>query len=137
MPTVQTHRELVLEHADHARLANLNGPLDEHLRQLELRLGVEIGNRGNQYRVSGIEPAVDVAAKLLRALYASTATETLSPPQINLALQESGVEALAQGDGLAATGVFSWAGAPRHPLRRCGTRRRRCGRRSRTSSRSR
>jgi len=105
MPSELTHRELVLEPADHARLANLNGPLDEHLRQLELRLGVEIGNRGNQYRVSGIEPAVDVAAKLLRALYASTATETLSPPQINLALQESGVEALAQGDGHAATGV--------------------------------
>ena len=105
MPSELTHRELVLEPADHARLANLNGPLDEHLRQLELRLGVEIGNRGNQYRVSGIEPAVDVAAKLLRALYASTATETLSPPQINLALQESGVEALAQGDGSAATGV--------------------------------
>ena len=45
MPSELTHRELVLEPADHARLANLNGPLDEHLRQLELRLGVEIGNR--------------------------------------------------------------------------------------------
>ena len=44
MPSELTHRELVLEPADHARLANLNGPLDEHLRQLELRLGVEIGD---------------------------------------------------------------------------------------------
>ena len=105
MPTALTHRELVLEPAEHARLANLNGPLDEHLRQLELRLGVEIGNRGNQYRISGDGHAVEVAAKLLRALYDATAHETLAPHQVNLALQESGVEALAAGDGTPGVAI--------------------------------
>ena len=47
------HRDFVLEPQDVERLANLAGPFDEHLRQLELRLGVEIANRGHVFRVSG------------------------------------------------------------------------------------
>src|SRR3970040_2085887 len=39
--------ELTLEPPDNERLANLCGPLDQHLRQIERRLGVEINNRGN------------------------------------------------------------------------------------------
>ena len=53
-----THRDITLEPDDGERLANLSGPFDEHLRQLELRLGVEIANRGNQFRVSGAEMSV-------------------------------------------------------------------------------
>ena len=40
--------------------SNLAGPFDEHLRQIELKLGVEIANRGNVFRVSG--PADSAAA---------------------------------------------------------------------------
>src|SRR5690349_12860426 len=39
--------EFALDPPDTERLANLAGPFDAHLRLLELRLGVEIGNRGN------------------------------------------------------------------------------------------
>ena len=37
-----THHEITLHPEDGERLANLSGPFDEHLRQVELRLGVEI-----------------------------------------------------------------------------------------------
>ncbi|WP_062534398.1 PhoH family protein [Mizugakiibacter sediminis] len=77
-----------------ARLANLCGPFDEHLRQIELRLGVEINNRGNLFRVIGEERAVKAAAKVLRDLYDTTAHETLEGQKINLYLAESGIDAI-------------------------------------------
>jgi phosphate starvation-inducible PhoH-like protein len=86
----------VLEPVDNARLANLCGPLDEHLRQLEQRLGIEIANRGNVFRVMGSDHAVAIAERVLRDLYRSTADETLSAAQVNVMLQESGVEVLAE-----------------------------------------
>ncbi|MEP6941015.1 MAG: PhoH family protein [Rudaea sp.] len=90
------HRELALEPADGARLANLSGPFDEHLRQIELRVGVEIANRGNLFRISGSQPQIRVAERVLRDLYAATENETLNGAQINLRLSESGIDALEQ-----------------------------------------
>ncbi|ODS63520.1 MAG: phosphate starvation-inducible protein PhoH [Arenimonas sp. SCN 70-307] len=84
-----THRDFVLEPQDVGRLANLAGPFDEHLRLLELRLGVEIANRGHVFRVTGEEKPVDVAEKLLRALYDETATEVLDPHKLHLRLGEA------------------------------------------------
>lgn len=100
-----SYRDLILEPENNERLANLAGPLDEHLRQIELRLGVEINNRGNQYRVIGDERSVALAAKLLHALYDATETETLDGHAINLHLQESGIEALAERDAGEAQDV--------------------------------
>jgi phosphate starvation-inducible PhoH-like protein len=91
-----THRDIALEPSDNERLANLSGPFDEHLRQIEVRLGVEINNRGNLFRIIGGERAVQLTERLLRDLYASTADETLTPHALNLRLQESGVERLAE-----------------------------------------
>src|SRR5690606_32754281 len=55
-PMPNTHqRDFTLEPADTERLANLGGPFDAHLRQIELALGVEIANRGNVFRVTGTE----------------------------------------------------------------------------------
>ncbi|RZL51496.1 MAG: phosphate starvation-inducible protein PhoH, partial [Variovorax sp.] len=48
---MQTQRDFTLEPDDIERLANLSGPFDAHLRLVELRLGVEIANRGNVFRV--------------------------------------------------------------------------------------
>ena len=89
-----SHRDFTLEPEDNERLANLNGPFDEHLRQIELRLGVEIANRGNVFRVTGAEHAVRAAERVLRGLYDATEKETLSGRQINLHLAESGADAL-------------------------------------------
>ena len=48
---------LLLEPEDNERLRNVCGQLDEHLRQLETRLGIEINNRGNFFRIFG--PGLD------------------------------------------------------------------------------
>ena len=42
-----------LEPADTMRLANLCGQFDEHLKQIETRLEVDIFCRGNLYTVQG------------------------------------------------------------------------------------
>ena len=83
----------MLEPVDHRRLANLCGQFDEHLRQIERRLGVEINNRGNAFRVIGESHSVQAAGEVLKDLYTETAHEALSPQRIHLYLQESGVEA--------------------------------------------
>ena len=86
--------DIVLEPADNERLANLCGQFDEHLRQIERRLGVEVNNRGNTFRVIGDSRSVQAAEEVLRDLYAETASQVLNPSQVNLHLQESGVDAL-------------------------------------------
>ena len=88
--------DFTLEPDDALRLANLCGPFDEHLRQIELRLGVEINNRGNVFRVIGEEPAVKSGERVLRNLYAATEHETLNGRVLNLRLSEAGVDALAE-----------------------------------------
>jgi len=89
-----TQRDFPLDPEDNARLANLCGPFDEHLRQVELRLGVEIDHRGNIFRVIGEETAAIAGEKVLRSLYQATENESLTGAAINLHLAESGVDAL-------------------------------------------
>jgi phosphate starvation-inducible PhoH-like protein len=85
-------REFALDPADPERLANLAGPFDGHLRMIELRLGVEIANRGNVFRITGRAPAVVHAERLVAELWADAESETLSEHAIHLRLSESGVE---------------------------------------------
>jgi len=87
-------RDFSLEPEDNARLSNLCGPFDEHLRQIELRLGVEINHRGGLFQVIGEEGASRVAEKVLRALYQVTVNESLNGAKINLHLAESGIDAI-------------------------------------------
>ena len=68
--------EFALDPPDAERLANLSGAFDAHLRMIELRLGVEIANRGNVFRVAGPDGAVGKAEKLLRGLWHDAAEET-------------------------------------------------------------
>jgi phosphate starvation-inducible PhoH-like protein len=89
-------QDLLLEPADNERLARLCGQLDEHLRQIERRLGVEINNRGHQFRVIGEPHAVAVAVAVLEALYRTTRDEALAPEQVHLFLQEAGADALIE-----------------------------------------
>lgn len=91
-------RELTLGADDNARLANLCGPMDQHLRELERRLGVDINNRGEYFAVQGDDQAVRTAARVLERLYKATGTETLTAESVHLYLQESGVEALLEAD---------------------------------------
>ncbi len=89
-------RDFTLEPDDAQRLANLCGPFDEHLRQIEMRLGIEINNRGNVFRVIGEDAAVGAGERVLRDLYAATEHESLNGRKINVRLSEAGVDALAE-----------------------------------------
>ena len=80
-----------LEPADTLRLANLCGQFDEHLKQIESRLGVDVFCRGNLYTVLGERRPTRAARRLLQSLYRLTESEVLTPRLINLHLQESGV----------------------------------------------
>ena len=83
-----------LEPVETLRLANLCGQFDEHLKQIENRLVVQIFCRGNLFTVEGEERQRRVARRLLQSLYRLTETEVLTPDLINLHLQESGVAEL-------------------------------------------
>jgi phosphate starvation-inducible PhoH-like protein len=82
---------VVLDPADNARLANLCGQFNEHLRQLERRTGVEIHHRGHTFRLFGDEGAVAALERILKSLYRTTTHTTLSPHDIHLSLQGSGL----------------------------------------------
>ena len=84
-------RDLVLEPADNPRLANLCGQFDEHLKQIERRMGVVIRPRGNHFQLEGAERAVDAAERLLVALFEQSATESISPQRVHAWLQEAGL----------------------------------------------
>jgi phosphate starvation-inducible PhoH-like protein len=84
--------EFVLLPPDNERLANLCGPMDGHLKQIENRLDVEINNRGNHFRVIGTQQSVELANTALSRLYESTSSERLSSEKIHLYLQEANPE---------------------------------------------
>lgn len=91
MPTVN----ITLQPNDNPRLANLCGPFDEHLSQLEDRLSVEIRHRGNAFTIAGTDTSSKTAAKILRNLYEVARSEALSKESIHLHLQESEVASLS------------------------------------------
>ena len=78
-------REFSLEPPDNERLANLCGPLDENLRLIESRLGVEVRRRGSVFRVQGQKAAA--AESLLGELFRLTRTEDITPEAVHLALR--------------------------------------------------
>ena len=86
---MQISRDLVLEPADNRRLANLCGQFDEHLRQIERRLNVNIASRGNRFRVTGNPGAARAGSDVLKSLFTLTAAERLDPERVHVALQET------------------------------------------------
>ena len=84
--------DITLDPADNQRLANLCGQFDEHLRLIERRMGVEINNRGNEFRIIGIKKSIDQAEIILRELYLETDKNILDPEFINLHLHGAGSE---------------------------------------------
>jgi len=88
-------RDLSFDPVDNVRLANFVGPMDENLRHVEARLGVQVRRRGAWMEVSGPEPATLAAEHVLRDLFALSAIESLTPERVHLALQEVGMQAPA------------------------------------------
>jgi phosphate starvation-inducible PhoH-like protein len=97
---------LTLQPADNQRLASLCGQFDEHLRQLERRLQVEISNRGNQFRIVGDDRARHLAGDVLRDLYDATLEAPLTPERVHLYLQQAGLDVLEQSGEAAEKGLL-------------------------------
>ena len=87
------------EGAGNDRLAALCGPLDQHLRQIEERLGLEVRRRGTRFTVIGEQAEVGTA--VLKSLYARTGEGPVTPEDVHLALQESAMGETAPTDVLA------------------------------------
>ncbi len=89
-------REITLLPADNQRLSNLCGQFDAHLRQIEQRLKVEIANRGNHFKISGYDEAVNAASAVIEKLFEISETEDINPEQVHLALQDSSIDQILQ-----------------------------------------
>jgi len=90
--------EFSLTPADGGRLANLCGGHDEHIKQIEEYLGVEIASRGNVFRVTGRPEDSRSAERLLKELYEVTATaEPLTLAGVHTALQQLVLRAAEDG----------------------------------------
>jgi len=103
----QISQDIVLEPADNSRLANLCGQFDEHLRQIERRLNVEIASRGNRFRVTGNAGAARIGSNVLRSLFRMTDDERLDPERVHVCLQESVMNDNEAGDANAIKPVDS------------------------------
>lgn len=91
-------QNLILEPNDSRCLATLCGQFDEHLRQIEKRLDIEIRNRGNNFSLVGPKLKTKAAGQLLSHLYKETCKGAeLSPETIHLYLQQSGIEDIMEG----------------------------------------
>ncbi len=88
--------EFELEPASTARLANLCGPLDEHLRHIEQRLGVEIHNRGAHFRILGPAEGARETRRLLKRLYRDAGHTPLTREEVHLALQEAAAKVVLE-----------------------------------------
>lgn len=100
MPNQPHAKEITLEPTDNLRLVNLCGPLDEHLRLIERRLGVEINNRGNQFNIVGDEESIRATSEVLNALYqmSGESDEPITSNHVHIYLQDSGIEDMLESD---------------------------------------
>ncbi len=101
--------DFTLEPADNERLANLCGQFDEHLRQIEGRLGVEINNRGNHFQVIGDDSRARRAGEVIAGLY-QEAGQPLSREQVHLRLQQAEAEADERVPQAAGVSIRTRAG---------------------------
>jgi phosphate starvation-inducible protein PhoH and related proteins len=62
-------QELTLLPADNQRLSNFCGQLDAHLHQIEQRLHVDIANRSNHFKITGVDAAVKSACAVMQKLF--------------------------------------------------------------------
>jgi phosphate starvation-inducible PhoH-like protein len=88
--------DIDLEPADNRRIADLCGALDENLKHIERRLGIEISHRHNEFRLIGPTHTVQAGATILRDLYIETATVKgeegkVTPQMVHLAVQQAKV----------------------------------------------
>jgi phosphate starvation-inducible PhoH-like protein len=113
---------VILRHAfippDNARLANLAGSLDEHLRTIAAAFDVRIQRRNESFRVEGAKGHAQRAVNLLQQLY-GRAARPIGAEEIELAILEAMNEDAGREGAAAAPG----AGEPHEVDLRLRTRR--------------
>ena len=92
---------MILRHsfspANNTRLGHLCGPLDEHLRTIELALEVKIAHSHEKFKIDGHKAKAERALEILQAMY-ERAAKLIPKEQVQLML--AGDEHMAaQGDG--------------------------------------
>jgi phosphate starvation-inducible PhoH-like protein len=61
--------EITLQPEDNTRLANLCGPLDENIKQIETALEVNINRRGSTFSITGKQENMRMGAQLIENFY--------------------------------------------------------------------
>jgi phosphate starvation-inducible PhoH-like protein len=92
---LKSNREVFnVEPVDNHRQANLCGPMDDNLKTIERRLGVEISYRGQEFTVVGKPSNCQAVVKIIKDLYLESQTvkgesKIISPEMIHLAILEA------------------------------------------------
>jgi phosphate starvation-inducible PhoH-like protein len=97
--STESSHDVSFEGAGNERLAAVCGPLDEHLRQIEDRMNVQIRRRGGRFSVLGERS--EAGAAVLSALYGRSAEGPVTPEDVHLAIQEAGMESTGPADVLS------------------------------------
>jgi phosphate starvation-inducible PhoH-like protein len=79
---------------DNHRQANLCGPMDDNLKTIERRLGVEISYRGHEFTVVGMPVNCLAVVKVLKTLYLESQevkgnTNLITPEMVHLAILDA------------------------------------------------
>lgn len=98
----QTSQQFLLTPVDNDRQVNLCGAMDDNLKTLERRLGVEISYRANLFTVIGSVSNAQAVIALLKQLYIETQTlkgksTLITPEMIHLAILETNLQEAAPG----------------------------------------
>jgi len=97
-----------LKPVDNQRLANLCGPLNQNLRQIEAYYEVKINCRSNQFEVSGQGRSLKKVKNAIQTLYNVAGHENLSPATVQLYLNDN-IEAeadITKFDGIDDNGTI-------------------------------
>ena len=104
--TRREQQTLTLDQRDNRALANLCGPMDENLRQIETALDVAITRRGTTFTFSGTERSTRRAVAALQRFY-DAAAEPLSIDDIQLGLIEISAQPEAATRAMSPTAAGS------------------------------
>lgn len=106
--TKLTRENFSLTPVDNHRQANLCGPMDDNLKTIERRLGVEISYRGHEFTVVGKPLNCQAVVQVLKDLYIESQevkgeSKVISPEMVHLAILEADcLEQEQQGDKISA-----------------------------------
>tara|TARA_B100001996_G_scaffold361882_1_gene328974 strand:+ start:1793 stop:2764 length:972 start_codon:yes stop_codon:yes gene_type:complete len=83
--------EITLEPIDNNRLVNLCGPLNNNIKEIEMRFDVEINQRGNLFYLLGDKKNIIIVSEVLKKLYLSAEKSNISEEQLRDFLQDPNI----------------------------------------------